>query len=41
MSEDAVDTAHALEIPKVVLFVAGAGLALVANFRALRMLRGR
>lgn len=41
VSEGAVDAAHALEIPKVSLFLAGAVLALVVNFRALQTLRRR
>jgi hypothetical protein len=41
VSEGAVDAAHALEIPKVTLFVAGALLAIVANVRAARVLRHR
>ena len=41
VSEDAVDAAHGLEIPKVGLFLVGAVLAVVANFRALQVLRGR
>ena len=41
VSEDAVDAAHALEIPKVGLFMLGAVLAVVANFRALQVLRRR
>jgi hypothetical protein len=41
VSEGAVDAAHGLEIPKVGLFLAGAALALVVNFRALQVLRGR
>jgi hypothetical protein len=41
VSEGAVDAAHALEIPKVGLFLAGAVLALVVNFRALQTLRRR
>lgn len=38
-SEGAVDAAHALELPKVALFVLGAVLALVVNVRAARVLR--
>ncbi len=38
VSEDAVDAAHALEIPKVTLFVAGALLAIVVNVQAVREL---
>jgi hypothetical protein len=41
VSEDAVDAAHALEIPKITLFVAGALLAVAANIRAARVLRER
>jgi protein-S-isoprenylcysteine O-methyltransferase Ste14 len=41
VSEDTVDAAHALVVPKVGLFVAGALLAIVANFRAARTLAGR
>jgi hypothetical protein len=41
VSEGAVDAAHALEIPKVALFTAGALLAIVVNFRALKTLRER
>jgi hypothetical protein len=40
-SEGAVDAAHALEIPKVTLFVAGTLLAIIANVRAARTLRQR
>ena len=40
-SEGAVDAAHALEIPKVALFVAGTLLAIVANVRAVKALRQR
>jgi hypothetical protein len=39
LSEDAVDAAHALEVPKITLFTAGAILAIVANVRAARTLR--
>ena len=39
VSEDTVDAAHALEIPKVTLFVAGALLAVAVNFRAAKTLR--
>ncbi len=39
VSEDTVDAAHALEIPKVLLFLAGALPALVVNWRAFRTLR--
>lgn len=35
-----VDAAHTLEAPKVVLFVAGAVMALAVNYRAARVLRG-
>jgi hypothetical protein len=38
VSEGAVDLAHALAIPKVTLFTAGAALALVANVRAAKAL---
>ena len=41
VSEGAVDTAHALEIPKIGLFVAGLMLAIAANVRAVQTLRGR
>jgi hypothetical protein len=41
VSEGAVDAAHALEIPKVTLFTAGALLAIAANIRAVRALRHR
>jgi hypothetical protein len=41
VSEGAVDAAHALEIPKVALFTAGAILAILANIRAARTLRDR
>jgi hypothetical protein len=34
VSEGAVDAAHALEIPKTTLFIAGTLLAIVANIRA-------
>ena len=40
-SEGAVDAAHALEIPKVILFVSGTLLAIVANLRAVKALRQR
>ncbi len=39
VSEESVDAAHALEIPKVTLFAAGALLAIVANVRAAKTLR--
>ena len=39
-SQDTVDTAHALAAPKVLLFVAGAALALATNWRALGVVRG-
>jgi hypothetical protein len=39
VSEGAVDAAHALEIPKLALFTAGAILAVIANVRAARALR--
>ena len=39
-SQDTVDAAHALAVPKVALFSAGALLALAVNLRALRALRG-
>jgi hypothetical protein len=38
-SEGAVDAAHALEVPKVSLFLAGAALAVVVNLRAAKALR--
>jgi hypothetical protein len=38
VSESAVDLAHALAIPKVTLFTAGAVLAIVANVRAVKAL---
>ncbi len=41
LSTGAVDAAHALKIPKVALFVAGAGLAIAADVRAIKVLRGR
>jgi hypothetical protein len=42
VSEGAVDAAHALEIPKVGLFVLGAALAIAVNVRAAReLLRAR
>jgi hypothetical protein len=41
VSEDAVDAAHALEIPKVALFVAGTLLAVAVNVRAAKALRER
>jgi hypothetical protein len=40
VSEGAVDAAHALEIPKVTLFLAGAAFAVAANIRAARGLVG-
>jgi hypothetical protein len=40
VSEGAVDAAHALAVPKVTLFVAGAALAIVVNVRAAQVLRG-
>jgi hypothetical protein len=40
-SEGAVDAAHALRIPKVTLFLAGAAFAVAANVRAVRALRNR
>jgi hypothetical protein len=40
VSEGAVDAAHALEIPKVTLFLAGAAFAVAANIRAARVLVG-
>jgi uncharacterized membrane protein len=40
VSEGAVDAAHALEIPKVTLFLAGAAFAVAANIRAARALVG-
>ncbi len=36
VSQGTVDAAHALAVPKTVLFIGGALLALAANFRALR-----
>ena len=39
ISEDTVDAAHALALPKVVLFVAGALLAVGILVRAIRVLR--
>jgi hypothetical protein len=39
VSESSVDVAHALAIPKVTLFTAGAVLAIVANIRAAKVLR--
>jgi hypothetical protein len=39
VSEDTVDTAHALAVPKIVLFGAGIVLTIVANLRALRVVR--
>jgi hypothetical protein len=39
LSPDTVDAAHALAIPKVVLFVAGAGCAIAVLVRAIRELR--
>jgi hypothetical protein len=41
VSEDAVDVAHGLAIPKVALFVAGALLAVAVNVRAAKALRDR
>ena len=41
VSEDAVDAAHSLEIPKVTLFTAGTLLAIAVNARAVRGLRRR
>jgi uncharacterized membrane protein len=41
VSEAAVNAAHALEIPKVSLFVSGAALAIVVNLCAARTLRPR
>ena len=41
VSEDAVDAAHGLEIPKVALFVAGAALAVAVNIRAVKVLSGQ
>ena len=38
-SQDTVDVAHAVAVPKVILFVAGAALALAVNVRAVRVLR--
>ena len=38
-SQDTVDVAHAVAVPKVILFVAGAALALGVNVRAVRVLR--
>ena len=38
-SPDAVDFAHALAIPKIVLFVGGAGCAIAVVIRAIRVLR--
>jgi hypothetical protein len=40
VSEGAVDTAHALAAPKIALFGAGLVLTIVANVRALQVLRG-
>ena len=39
VSSGRVDAAHALEIPKVTLFLAATALALVANAHAVRALR--
>ena len=39
VSSGRVDAAHALEVPKVVLFVAATAFALVANVQAVRALR--
>jgi uncharacterized membrane protein len=39
ISEGAVDAAHAAAVPKTVLFVAGAALALAVSVRAIRVLR--
>jgi hypothetical protein len=39
VSEGAVDAAHALAVPKIALFVAGALLAMVVNVRAVQVLR--
>ena len=39
VSEDSVDAAHALEAPKVILFVAGALGAIAVNVRAAQALR--
>ena len=41
VSRDAVDAAHALEIPKVLLFLSGTLLALAVNVRAAGTLRRR
>jgi hypothetical protein len=41
VSESRVDAAHFLEIPKGVLFIAGAVMALVVNVRAVMTLRER
>jgi hypothetical protein len=38
-SQATVNTAHGLAAPKVLLFVAGAALALATNWRALRIVR--
>jgi hypothetical protein len=40
VSEGAVDAAHALTVPKLVLFGGGLVLAIVANVKALQVLRG-
>ena len=39
VSEGTVDAAHALEVPKIALFVTGVTLAAVASLRALRTVR--
>ena len=39
-SQGSVDTAHGLAAPKVLLFVAGAALALATTWRALGVVRG-
>ena len=39
ISEGAVDAAHVAAIPKVVLFIVGAALAIAVNVRAIRTLR--
>ena len=41
VAEGRVDAAHALAVPKVLLFVGGALLALLVNVRALRVVRSR
>lgn len=39
VSEGAVDAAHALEVPKAILFISGAVFAIAVNVRAARVLR--